>query len=63
MDYTEFDEQSNTKKEALAILYSKVIEYLDGKETLAVVSNYEIAALNKMATHLEIERLWDMAEH
>jgi hypothetical protein len=55
---TEFDEQSNTKEEALKIFKEKVIEYYKGLETFGVVAAYEHAARRKGITIYEIDRIY-----
>ena len=54
-DVTEFDEQSSSKERALALVYSKAIQYYQGDEYFGVLMAYERAAMAKGATMDETE--------
>lgn len=58
MEITEFDEQSITKEEALALVKHAFSLYKKDLETFGVLSGYVGAALKKGATQQEIDKIF-----
>lgn len=61
MDWTEFDEQSETKEQALDLVRLKWEECLAGEEARAVVDAYEDAARKKGATGADLAAAFEKA--
>ena len=54
-DHDEFDEQSDSKEQALSVLHEKYQEYARGDESMGVLDAYQRAAMKKGASICETE--------